>query len=443
MPNLPLAEELFALLGELKRPTLHEPGQEPFELLRDSYTLTDRGGTVMLHAWQDERSVAHAITSCKRLGRGRLKLECRGLFGKSRTLEIVDGDSGLQRHRRVTAVRTVYLEQLRRSLARRFPGWTVVEITTGADLQRTLSPAYPRALVRRGSTSWAVIFATPVSDVDAVLSFGLIWHDHCRQREKRTVVEGLALFVPIDQHLTTALRLRYLDRARFEPALYCYDAEGLEDPVDLLDNGNLQRALDAPWTEAQPRLSPGPERRLEDQVRQRIELINPDLIQPVYGQVPAFAANDRDLIDLLAAERSGRLAVIELKASEDIHLPLQALDYWMRVDWHVRRDEFTARGYFPGQPLTRTSPRLYFVAPALHLHPSNATVLRYFSPVIEYEIVGVAHPRSGALAVVFRRGSRSEDELFRASAAGGDESEPGLSAGVGREAIPHWFVRRR
>jgi hypothetical protein len=28
-------------------------------------------------------------------------------------------------------------------------------------------------------------------------------------------------------------------------------------------------------------------------------------------------------------ERGGRLAVIELKAAEDIHSPLQALYYWM------------------------------------------------------------------------------------------------------------------
>jgi hypothetical protein len=443
MPRKPLTDELFALLRELKRPSLLEPGQEPFDLMWDSYSLTERAGSLSLHAWNDDRSVAHTITAFSRAGSGRLKLECRGLFGKPRTLEVVDRDSGLQRHRHVTAVRGVYREQLRRSLARRFPGWTIAELTSGADLQHTLSPAYPRALVRRGNTAWAAILATPLSDVDAALSFGLIWHDYCRRHEKRSVVEGLAIFVPMDQHLTTALRLRYLDHARFEPALYCYDAEGIEDPVDLLDNGNLQRALDSPWTESAIRRHPGPERRLEEQVRQRIELIDPDLESPVYGQVPAFAANDRDLIDLLAADRAGRLAVIELKASEDIHLPLQALDYWMRVDWHVRRDEFTARGYFPGRAIRKANPRLYFVAPALDFHPSNATVLRYFSPVIDYEIVGVAHPRSGALSVAFRRGSRSENELLRTGQKSGNESEPRLGAGVGREAVPHWFVRRR
>ena len=443
MTKIPMTDELFALLRELKRPTLLDPGQEPFDLMWDSYSLTERAGTLALHAWNDQRSVAHTVTSFERAGSGRVKLECRGLFGKTRMLEVVDRDSGLQRHRQVTAVRTVYLEQLRRSVARRFPGWTLAELSTGADLQHSLSPAFPRALLRRGNTAWAAILATPLSDVDAVLSFGLIWHDYCRRHEKSAVVGGLAIFVPMDQHLTTALRLRYLDRARFEPALYCYDADGMEEPVDLLDNGNLERALDCPWTEARPRQHPGPERRLEDQVRQHIELIHPNLMEPVYGQVPAFAANDRDVIDLLAAERSGRLAVLELKASEDIHLPLQALDYWMRVDWHVRRDEFTARGYFPGRALTKTSPRLYFVAPALDFHPSNATVLRYFSPVIDYEIVGVAHPRSGVLSVVFRRGSRSDDEFTRPSEASGHESESRNSAGIGGKAIPHWFARGR
>jgi len=441
MSNLPMADELFSLLRELKRPAILEAGQEPFELMWDSYSLTERRGSLALHAWNDTRSIAHTVKSYRRAGSGRLSLECQSLFGKPKTVEIVDRDSGLQRHREVTAVRTVYLEQLRRSLARRFPGWNIAEISTGANLQHTLSPAYPRALVRRGNTAWAAILATPMSDVDAALSFGLIWHDYCRRHEKRAVIEGLAIFVPIDQHRTTALRLRYLDRARFEPALYSYDADGMEDPVDLLDNGNLIRALESPWTEAKPRLHPGPERRLEDQVRHHIELINPHLTNPVYGQVPAFAANDRDLIDLLAAERSGRLAVMELKASEDIQLPLQALDYWMRVDWHVRRDEFTTRGYFPGRALSNANPLLYFVAPALDFHPSNTTVLRYFSPVVDWEMVGVSHPRSGALSVAFRRGSRSADEFIDASEAGRYQPESGLGAGVGGAAVPHWFAR--
>jgi hypothetical protein len=52
---------------------------------------------------------------------------------------------------------------------------------------------------------------------------------------------------------------------------------------------------------------------------------------------------------------SGRLAVLELKASQDIHLPLQALDYWIRVKWHLDRDEFSSHGYFPGVILRKGS----------------------------------------------------------------------------------------
>jgi hypothetical protein len=45
----------------------------------------------------------------------------------------------------------------------------------------------------------------------------------------------------------------------------------------------------------------------------------------LYAQVPAFSAADRAMIDVLALTRENRLAVIELKADEDLHLPLQGL----------------------------------------------------------------------------------------------------------------------
>ncbi len=51
----------------------------------------------------------------------------------------------------------------------------------------------------------------------------------------------------------------------------------------------------------------------------------------LYTQVPALSSGDRGMLDLLTLDRNGRLAVLELKADEDLHLPLQALDYWIRV----------------------------------------------------------------------------------------------------------------
>ena len=142
---------------------------------------------------------------------------------------------------------------------------------------------------------------------------------------------------------------------------------------------------------------------LESQVRANLEEIDAALYaEPVYGQVPAVAGGDRGVLDLLAAERSGCLAVLELKASEDIHLPLQALDYWMRVRWHAERGEFSRHGYFPGIPLSREWPRLLLVAPSLEFHPKTETVLKYFAPEIEVERVGLAVEWRQRPQVMFR-----------------------------------------
>ena len=94
----------------------------------------------------------------------------------------------------------------------------------------------------------------------------------------------------------------------------------------------------------------------------------------LYSQVPAFSASDRAMLDVLTTTRDGRLAVVELKADEDIHLPLQGLDYWSRVQWHHSRQEFPRFGYFSDRELSSEKPLLYMVAPAFHVHPPNGRV---------------------------------------------------------------------
>lgn len=106
-----------------------------------------------------------------------------------------------------------------------------------------------------------------------------------------------------------------------------------------------------------------------------------------YSQVPPFSAADRPMIDVLAATRAGRLAVLELKADEDIHLPLQGIDYWARVAWHHQRGEFQKFGHFAGRELSTEPPLLIMVAPALRVHPATDTLLRYISPKIEWTLL--------------------------------------------------------
>jgi hypothetical protein len=122
-----------------------------------------------------------------------------------------------------------------------------------------------------------------------------------------------------------------------------------------------------------------------------------------YSQVPAFSGSDRAMIDVLTTTRAGRLAVVELKADEDIHLPLQGLDYWSRVEWHHGRGEFLRFGYFEGRELSAEKPLLFLVAPALHVHPATDTLLRYIAPEIEWEFVGIDERWREGIKVVFRK----------------------------------------
>jgi hypothetical protein len=124
-----------------------------------------------------------------------------------------------------------------------------------------------------------------------------------------------------------------------------------------------------------------PERWLESLVVKNVNALDQRLDEKwSYSQVPAFSASDRAMIDVLGLTLEGRLAVLELKADEDIHLPLQGIDYWSRVNWHHARGEFQKFGYFAGQELSSQTPLLMMVAPALHVHPATDTLLRYISP---------------------------------------------------------------
>jgi hypothetical protein len=147
-----------------------------------------------------------------------------------------------------------------------------------------------------------------------------------------------------------------------------------------------------------------PERWLESLVFRNVAAVDSRLdITHVYSQVPAFSASDRAMIDVLTCTREGRLAVLELKADEDIHLPLQGLDYWARVLWHHGRGEFQQHGYFTGVQLSPRPPLLMMVAPSLRVHPTIDTVLRYFAPQIEWTLAGVDERWREGLRVIYRK----------------------------------------
>jgi hypothetical protein len=81
------------------------------------------------------------------------------------------------------------------------------------------------------------------------------------------------------------------------------------------------------------------------------------------------------------------------------------------VEWHHGRGEFPQFGYFAERELSQETPMLFLVAPALHVHPATDALLRYISPEIEWEFVGMdEHWREG-VKVVFRKRRACEARL--------------------------------
>ncbi len=106
---------------------------------------------------------------------------------------------------------------------------------------------------------------------------------------------------------------------------------------------------------------------------------------------------------MLTVTREGRLAILELKTTEHIHLPLQAANYWLRIWRHLLQDDFPRYGYFTGIELQATAPIVYLVAPSLRFHPTTDALLKHLSPDMEVVRVGLAESWRRGLRVVMRQ----------------------------------------
>lgn len=485
VPTLQIRQAIERFLEAAKSPALMEAGEESMALAGDNLVLEDRAQTVVLQAWDERRNLVRRITAIESESRGRLELRFERFAKKTGTLTLLDLNRGVRQQLELRTSRLEFREQFRRFLKRQFPSHKIATLSTEANLEESLSPAYARALIRQGTSAWAAMGAGPDSlNPSDVLSFGLIWLDYLRRTERGLTVRGLILLLPAGREKTTCLRLKCLNTQIAEYQAFAYSEDGMETALDLRDYGNLDTRLEpvrrriagrvdqlmAPLVEnggietvdlpggdvsyrihglefartagdtlllgletkrvtnasmrgdvqrfaselarlrsndAIDRLNPlylrGRELWLESQVRAHLDEIDACLRPaPVYGQAPTFASGERGIIDLLAVDYDGRLAILELKASQDIHLPLQALDYWIRVNWHLERGEFEPAGYFPGVALRSDPPRMLLIAPALDFHPSNECVLRYFSPAIEVERIGVGVEWQRELKIMFR-----------------------------------------
>ena len=190
---------------------------------------------------------------------------------------------------------------------------------------------------------------------------------------------------------------------------------GLDDPRRRLDKLSepafrrliaqlsLRRSSSASETK-HPLYRKAPERWLETLVLEDPARLDAQLDPRfLYSQMPALTSGDRGVIDLLGATRRGQLVIIELKASEDIQLPMQAVDYWLRVRRHQREGSFQQYGYFPGLELDQKPPLVWLVAPSLQFHSTSDILLRYLSSEIRVTRIGLNESWRRGLSVVFRQ----------------------------------------
>lgn len=445
-------------LRACRRPALIEPGEPILLLDPEQFSLEDHPPYLTLQAWDDKRNLVRKIRGVKRVERGKLLLTVQRFAGREGELHLIDLAHPRTQEWEKRGSRLVFRERFRRILEREFPGWRLAEVSSEANLEHSLSPAYPRSLMTRGSSAIAAIAAPPeCTDFPSMLSFGLIWLDYARRRDPKRTIEALTFWAPSPVAPQLSFYMPLLDSARTRFAMYLYSEEDFTVLLDPRNYGNVATQLE-PCRDAgeipfaiehaeavaltsgsislrvsglefarctgsrlgngaesmsvaeardvaaklhslrNPRAAHGtlvyqqnPEAWLESVVRSHLATVDASLVaHPLYGQVPAIAGQNRTVIDLLAVDHSGRLAVLELKAAQDLHLPLQALDYWLRVKWHLDRGEFSKFGYFPGTELRKDPPRLLLVAPSLDFHPSTETILRYLVPEVEVTRIGLS-----------------------------------------------------
>ncbi|HXE76499.1 MAG TPA: hypothetical protein VNN18_12815 [Candidatus Xenobia bacterium] len=489
-------EAFFAAEAERE---VTEEGELLFDLRTAQFRLEENRGRLLLHLWSPQRNWVRRVLAIAEETPARLVLEVErfGRAGPARLVIAPPRRSTLSERERATA-RRHFSAWLARLLAREFPRARVEGLTTAADLKRSFSGLYTRAVLTEanGRDSWAVLGVGESEDstaVDGLLTYALIWLDWNRRRAPERVWAGLRLFVPAGRARTTANRLAVL-AGHLRVELYEVDAEESTCArIDPGDFGNLETHLEharvaeavrartrdtvarlralapedvdahvvggreevalrfrglefarvtpggvscglgrrpaapAPLTEKnlrgvaallrslQRERAPGgparsrwyraqPERWLESLAAGSPQKIDPRLApERVLRQVPAVSAGERGVADLLGATRDGQLLVIELKASTDVHLPLQALDYWLRVRWHQQRSSFARAGYFAGLALRPEPPELLLVAPALQFHPTTEALATYLAPAVPVTLVGINEDWRREIQVVWRR----------------------------------------
>ena len=200
-----------------------EPGEDPLAVTAETFVAATRGSALVIECWDTARNVTRRVTGIRLERPGRLELEIERFGGRAGILSLIDMGRAANHEAIRRGTRLKYRE--------RFRSPCIASSRSGASpnsaLNRIWSAAF-RPAIRGSSPERANRLAAIGVPDDAVepeeaLTFGLIWLDHSRHRERRLVVEGLAIFVPAGVEASTRHRVRYLNRAAAQFLVYIHE----------------------------------------------------------------------------------------------------------------------------------------------------------------------------------------------------------------------------
>jgi hypothetical protein len=217
---------------------------------------------------------------------------------------------------------------------------------------------------------------------------------------------------PAPQYQEVLLRYLGVPFGRWQEGRVFFGSDGVWEELDSRNESALRQLLvnfknfrNSLASDARhPLYRAQPERWMQVNILQDVSRIDP-LLDPahVYEQVFAQTAGRHGIIDLLCVTRAHRLAILELKATENIDLPLQAADYWSRIRRHQAHGDIARYGYFPGIELQPAAPIVYIIAPALRFHPTTDSLLRHLIPEMEIVRIGLSESWRRGIRVKLRQ----------------------------------------
>jgi hypothetical protein len=385
-----------------------------------SWEVRGNGEKPLLHLWSDQFNLTRRLLAITDRSEERLALAVER-FGRAKPHRLEFIRREFERGARELS-REEFRDRLAHLLAEQFPDETLESLVSSRDLEHSFSGNYARGLLRRGTTHVAVLAVPGGESSDAAsnsLTFALLWLRRTRESGCRGAVTGIRIILPKNscgivaaQSREVWLRFRGLPFARWDDGRVFFGINDAREELTPASRAALKHLVHDLEVHRHPLASDTrhslyrlqPERWLESIVHEDVTRIDAMLDQRfVYAQVFVNAGGEHGILDLLTVTRSGRLAVIELKASEHIHLPLQAADYWLRVRRQLQGGEIARYGYFQGVALQQAPPLVYLVAPALRFHPATDDLLKYLSPELEVARVGLAESWRRGLHVVMRQ----------------------------------------